>query len=144
MEALLAFFLMLVIISVATDGGLMRRSRGWRSASPWLFEVLIGGPVTGGSMNPARSLGPALFAGGGALAELLDLSRRAGDWSRRGREAVRGAARWRGACSGAPNDLFQALKEVSQTASDSAAGDDGRGSERAKVDRVNNPTTPRV
>jgi aquaporin Z len=28
----------------------------------------LGGPVTGGSMNPARSLGPALFAGGAALA----------------------------------------------------------------------------
>ncbi|HEV2471422.1 MAG TPA: aquaporin [Chthonomonadales bacterium] len=33
-----------------------------------VLDVLIGGPVSGGSMNPARSLGPALFAGGPALA----------------------------------------------------------------------------
>jgi glycerol uptake facilitator-like aquaporin len=32
-----------------------------------VFEVYIGGPVTGGSMNPARSLGPALFAGGRSI-----------------------------------------------------------------------------
>ncbi len=67
MEAALTFLLMLVIIAVATD----RRANG---AVPGLaigltvvFDVLIGGPVTGGSMNPARSFGPALFAGGAAL-----------------------------------------------------------------------------
>lgn len=55
METVLTFFLMLVIIAVATD----RRANG---AVPGLaigltvvFDVLIGGPVTGGSMNPARS-----------------------------------------------------------------------------------------
>nr|WP_249375164.1 MIP family channel protein [Streptomyces sp. I05A-00742] len=31
---------------------------------------LIGVPLTGASVNPARSLGPALFAGGGALSQL--------------------------------------------------------------------------
>src|SRR5207244_4146322 len=62
-EAILTFFLMLVIIAVATD----RRTNG---AVPGLaigltvvFDVWIGGPITGGSMNPARSLGPALFSG---------------------------------------------------------------------------------
>lgn len=67
-EAVLTFFLMLVIIAVATD----RRANG---AVPGLaigltvvFDVVIGGPVTGGSMNPARSLGPALFGGSAPLA----------------------------------------------------------------------------
>lgn len=32
-----------------------------------VVDVLIGGPVTGGSMNPARSLGPAIFGGTRAL-----------------------------------------------------------------------------
>ena len=31
---------------------------------------LIGIPVTGTSVNPARSIGPALFAGGTAMAQL--------------------------------------------------------------------------
>ncbi|HAM24571.1 MAG TPA: aquaporin, partial [Actinobacteria bacterium] len=31
---------------------------------------LVGIPITGTSVNPARSLGPALFAGGDALSQL--------------------------------------------------------------------------
>jgi len=31
---------------------------------------LVGIPVTGTSVNPARSLGPAIFVGGDALAQL--------------------------------------------------------------------------
>ena len=61
-EALLTFWLMLVIIAVATD-------RRTNSAAPAIAIgltvttcVLVGGPLTGGSMNPARSLGPALFS----------------------------------------------------------------------------------
>lgn len=67
-EATITFLLMLVIIAVATD----RRVSGTVPALAIGFTVvagvLIGGPITGGSMNPARSLGPALFAGGPALA----------------------------------------------------------------------------
>lgn len=33
-----------------------------------VVDVLIGGPITGGSMNPARSFGSAVFTGGQALA----------------------------------------------------------------------------
>lgn len=69
-EFVVAFLLMLVIVAVATD-------KRTNSAVPALAIgltvvvcVLIGGPVTGGSMNPARSLGPALFAAGPALDNL--------------------------------------------------------------------------
>lgn len=111
-EAVLTFFLMLVIIAVATD----RRANG---AVPGLaigltvvFDVLIGGPVTGGSMNPARSLGPALFAGGVALTHywiyvvgpVLGATVAA-----RLYEAIRGGEEH---AQGAPNDLYEALTEI--------------------------------
>jgi MIP family channel proteins len=66
-EAVLTFFLMLVIISVATDKRVNGAVPGLAIGLTVVFDVLIGGPITGGSMNPARSLGPALFAGGAAL-----------------------------------------------------------------------------
>lgn len=69
-EAVLTFFLMLVIIAVATDRRVHGAVPGLAIGLTVVFDVLIGGPVTGGSMNPARSLGPALFAGGPALAHL--------------------------------------------------------------------------
>ena len=69
-EAILTFFLMLVIISVATDA----RAAGMNAAIAIGLAVaiggLMGGPLTGSSMNPARSLGPAVFARGEALSEL--------------------------------------------------------------------------
>lgn len=68
METLLTFFLMLVIIAVATDRRVSSAVPGLAIGLTVVFAVLIGGPVTGGSMNPARSLGPALFAGGAVLA----------------------------------------------------------------------------
>ena len=116
MEAVLTFFLMLVIIAVATD----RRANG---AVPGLaigltvvFDVLIGGPVTGGSMNPARSLGPALFAGGAALSHywvyvvgpVLGAAVAA-----RLYEAIRGGEEH---AQGAPNDLYQALADIGRRA----------------------------
>lgn len=66
-ELVLSFLLMLVIVAVATD----RRSGPTAPALgiglTVLALVMVGGPVTGGSMNPARSLGPALLDGGQAL-----------------------------------------------------------------------------
>jgi len=67
LEALLTFLLMLVIISVATDRRVSGTVPGLAIGLTVVLDVLIGGPVTGGSMNPARSFGPALFAGGAAL-----------------------------------------------------------------------------
>jgi MIP family channel proteins len=64
LEWLLSFVLMFVIVSVATDE---RVVAGFAAIPVGLavgFGVLVGGPLTGGSMNPARSLGPALAGGG--------------------------------------------------------------------------------
>jgi MIP family channel proteins len=62
-EAVLTFLLMLVVIAVATDKRANGAVPGLAIGLIVVVDVLIGGPVTGGSMNPARSLGPALFAG---------------------------------------------------------------------------------
>ncbi len=66
-EAILTFFLMLVIIAVATDKRANGAVPGLAIGLTVVFDVLIGGAITGGSMNPARSLGPALFSGMAAL-----------------------------------------------------------------------------
>lgn len=62
-EAVLTFLLMLVIIAVATDKRANGAIPGLAIGLTVVLDVLIGGPVTGGSMNPARTLGPALFGG---------------------------------------------------------------------------------
>jgi aquaporin Z len=62
-ELLLSFVLMFVIMAVATDD---RASPGFAPIAIGLtvgFCALMGGPLTGASMNPARSLGPALIGG---------------------------------------------------------------------------------
>jgi MIP family channel proteins len=68
-EAFLAFFLMFVIISLATDIKAHKAIAGLAIGMTVVMDVLIGAGVTGGSMNPARSLGPAIFAGGAALTD---------------------------------------------------------------------------
>ncbi len=63
MELLLTFFLMLVILNVSTghmEKGIMA---GVAVGGTVALEALIGGPVTGASMNPARSIAPALMSG---------------------------------------------------------------------------------
>ena len=62
MEAVLTFILMLVIMAVATDKRTNLAVPGLAIGLTVVLDVLIGGAVSGGSMNPARSLGPALFA----------------------------------------------------------------------------------
>jgi aquaporin NIP len=62
-EWLLSFALMFVIMAVATDE---RVVDGFAALAVGLtvgFCALMGGPVTGASMNPARSFGPALIGG---------------------------------------------------------------------------------
>lgn len=63
MEVLLSFLLMFVILNVSTghmEKGIMA---GVAVGGTVAMEALIGGAMTGASMNPARSLGPALVSG---------------------------------------------------------------------------------
>jgi len=59
-EWLLSFALMFVIMAVATDERVASGSAALAIGITVGFCALMGGPVTGASMNPARSLGPAL------------------------------------------------------------------------------------
>jgi glycerol uptake facilitator-like aquaporin len=63
MEAVLTFFLMLVITSVATDSRAVGEAAAVAIGGAVALGALVGGPVSGASMNPARSLGPALVSG---------------------------------------------------------------------------------
>ncbi|MGE4234113.1 MAG: MIP family channel protein [Bacteriovoracia bacterium] len=62
-EIVLSFFLMLVIVAVATDGRAVGIMAGAAIGATVTFDAFVGGVVTGASMNPARSLAPALFEG---------------------------------------------------------------------------------
>lgn len=63
LEVVLTFLLMLVIAAVATDTRVPGAVPGLAIGLTVMLCALFGGPATGASMNPARSLGPALFAG---------------------------------------------------------------------------------
>ena len=67
-EVVLTAFLMFVIMAVATDTRAVGAAAAIAIGGTVGLDALFGGPVTGASMNPARSLGPALLAG-----ELHDL-----------------------------------------------------------------------
>jgi aquaporin NIP len=62
LECLLSFFLMLVIINVATGSKEVGMFAGLAIGSVVLLEAMFAGPVCGASMNPARSIGPALVS----------------------------------------------------------------------------------
>jgi MIP family channel proteins len=62
-EVVLTFFLMLVIVSVATDTRAVGQGAAIAIGGAVALGSLVGGPVSGASMNPARSLGPALVSG---------------------------------------------------------------------------------
>ena len=61
-EAVLSAFLMFVIMAVATDTRAFGAAAAIAIGGTIGLDALVGGPVTGASMNPARSLGPALAA----------------------------------------------------------------------------------
>lgn len=63
LELILTFFLMLVIIQVATGSKEQGMFAGLAIGSTVLLEAMFAGPICGASMNPARSLAPALVSG---------------------------------------------------------------------------------
>jgi aquaporin NIP len=62
-EVVLTGFLMFVIMAVATDARAVGAAAAIAIGGTVGLDALFGGPVTGASMNPARSFGPALAAG---------------------------------------------------------------------------------
>ncbi|WP_299222723.1 MIP family channel protein [uncultured Aquimarina sp.] len=63
LELLLTYFLMLVIINVSTGSKEVGMMAGIAIGGVVLLEAMFAGPMTNASMNPARSLGPALLSG---------------------------------------------------------------------------------
>lgn len=63
LELVLSFFLMLVIINVATGSKEQGMFAGLAIGSTVLLEAMFAGPICGASMNPARSFAPALVSG---------------------------------------------------------------------------------
>jgi aquaporin NIP len=62
-ELVMTAFLMFVIMAVATDTRAVGAAAAIAIGGTVGLDALFGGPVTGASMNPARSLGPAIAAG---------------------------------------------------------------------------------
>ncbi|XP_019198589.1 PREDICTED: aquaporin NIP1-1-like [Ipomoea nil] len=61
-EFIITFYLVFVISSVATDTRAVGELAGVVIGATILLNVMFTGPITGASMNPARSLGPAIVS----------------------------------------------------------------------------------
>ncbi len=62
-EVVLTFFLMFVIMAVATDTRAVGEAAAIAVGGTVALDAMFGGPISGASMNPARSLGPAVVSG---------------------------------------------------------------------------------
>jgi aquaporin Z len=62
LEIILTYFLMLVILMVSQNKAL-NQFAGIAIGGTVLLEAMFAGPITGASMNPARSIAPALVSG---------------------------------------------------------------------------------
>ncbi|KAF9619160.1 hypothetical protein IFM89_005174 [Coptis chinensis] len=60
LEIIITFLLMFVVSGVATDNRAIGELAGIAVGMTILLAVLVAGPISGASMNPARSLGPAI------------------------------------------------------------------------------------
>ena len=63
LEVLLTGFLLLAVMAVVSGSAEFRRFSGIIVGGVVALEAMWAGPLTGASMNPARSLGPALASG---------------------------------------------------------------------------------
>jgi aquaporin Z len=63
LEFILTFALMMVILGSAVHGKATKSFAGIAIGSTVGLEAMFAGPICGASMNPARSLGPALVSG---------------------------------------------------------------------------------
>lgn len=63
LEAVLTFFLMLVILNVSTGSKEKGVTAGIVVGSVIALEAMFAGPICGASMNPARSVSPAVMSG---------------------------------------------------------------------------------
>ncbi|HVR14072.1 MAG TPA: MIP family channel protein [Gaiellaceae bacterium] len=62
-ELVLTFFLMFVIMAVTTDTRAVGEAAAIAIGGTVGLDAMFGGPISGASMNPARSFGPALVSG---------------------------------------------------------------------------------
>jgi aquaporin Z len=63
LEIILTFLLMLVILHTSQGIKEIQQLAGIIIGGMVLLEIIFAGPISGGSMNPARSFGPAIAAG---------------------------------------------------------------------------------
>ncbi|KAG9158046.1 hypothetical protein Leryth_000196 [Lithospermum erythrorhizon] len=63
LEFITTFFLMFVIAAIATSDQAIKEISGIAIGATVSIDILFAGPITGASMNPARSLGPAIISG---------------------------------------------------------------------------------
>jgi len=63
LETVLTFFLMLTILNVSTGAKEKGMTAGIAVGAVIALEAMFAGPICGASMNPARSLAPALLSG---------------------------------------------------------------------------------
>jgi len=63
LEAVMTFFLVFVVFATAVDErGAFNKIAGFAIGLTVTMDILMGGPLTGAAMNPARAFGPALAA----------------------------------------------------------------------------------
>ena len=63
LEFVISFNLLFVVTAVATDTRAVGELAGIAVGATVMLNILVGGPLTGASMNPVRTLGPAVAAG---------------------------------------------------------------------------------